>query len=78
MIETFTQNDVLRYLYGETSHLESKKIKNALKWDADLAEFYLMARQQKSEIDNCLLEPSEKVLSAIMEHARHDNLQTVS
>lgn len=78
MIATFTQNDVLRYLYGETSDLESKQIKDALVWDTQLSDFYMEARQQKSKIDNCLLEPSDKSINLIMEYAREENLQVAS
>lgn len=78
MIVTFTRNDVLRYLYGETSDLETQQIKSALLWDEQLADFYLEARIQKSQIDSSLLEPSDSCINLIMEYSSAENLQTVS
>lgn len=78
MTETFTQNDVIRYLYNETSPAEKQQIKSALRWDNDLAEFYHEMRQLTSQMNEIVMEPSQRSVDAIMAHAKHDNLQIVS
>ena len=41
MIQTFTQNDVIRYVYEETSEEENLLIQDALVHDTEMLEFYL-------------------------------------
>ena len=40
MIRTFTQDDVIRYVYHETSEEESQEIEKAMLCDAELQTMY--------------------------------------
>jgi len=57
MTKTFTQNDLIRYIYNETSSLESSEIQHALLCDDSLNEEYKSLSGVVSSLDE-LLEPS--------------------
>ena len=71
MTKTFTQNDLMRYLYHETSEKEAEAIQKALQVDLDLQRRYFQLSEGKSEIDQVRLEPSSKTVLAIMSYARN-------
>lgn len=48
MDKNFTQEDIIRFLYHETTSAESEKIKEAILFDTKLSEKYF---QLKAEID---------------------------
>lgn len=70
MIQTFTQNDLIRFLYHETSEEETREIERAISYDPELAlqleEFKVVAR----ELNENQMEPSASVLQRILEHAK--------
>jgi len=57
MTKTFTQNDLIRFIYDETSHVESTEIQHALLCDYKLQEEYKNLSSTKSMLDE-LMEPS--------------------
>lgn len=54
MIKTFTQNDLIRYIYNETSHEESVAIQQALLCDGDLHEEHKQLRNTVTLLDELL------------------------
>ncbi|RLD25200.1 MAG: hypothetical protein DRI71_00255 [Bacteroidetes bacterium] len=54
MTKTFTQNDLIRYIYNETSHEESSEIQQALLCDGSLQEEYKSLSGVKSMLDELL------------------------
>ena len=54
MIKTFTQNDLIRYIYDETSNAESTEIQQALLCDGSLQEEYKSLSGVKSMLDELL------------------------
>jgi hypothetical protein len=61
MTKTFTQNDLIRYIYDETSNLESKEIQHALLCDDTLQEEYNSLSSTKSMLNELLeTSPSSK------------------
>jgi hypothetical protein len=54
MTKTFTQNDLIRFIYDETSHEESSEIQQALLCDGSLQEEYKSFSGVKSMLDELL------------------------
>jgi len=54
MTKTFTQNDLIRYIYDETSNAESTEIQQALLCDGSLQEEYKSLSGVKSMLDELL------------------------
>jgi hypothetical protein len=70
MIKTFTQNDLIRFLYHETSEEETKEINKALLCDSELQEQYKELSVLRKELDAVRLEPSATSVQNILNYAR--------
>lgn len=70
MIKIFTQNDLIRYLYRETSEKETEEISHALISDPELSEQFNQLRSVTKELDNGLLQPSSSTILNILSHVR--------
>lgn len=70
MIKTFTPNDVIRYIYKETSAEESKLIAYSLLTDTELRTFYEEIIGMKQEISKLIKEPSDKTIGHILTFSR--------
>lgn len=73
MTQTFTstQNDVVRYLYNETSIQENSLVEEALLFDKDLLDFYLDCADLKSGMDSIQLSPSDSAIERILSYSRN-------
>jgi len=76
MTITFTQDDVIRYIYDETSDEENVEIQKALICDAHLQEMYKELSAVKNRLDHSLKQPSDSVIKKIMNYSKSLNLQT--
>lgn len=72
MTQTFTstQNDVVRYLYNETSIQENSLVEEALLFDKDLLDFYLDCADLKTGMDKIQLSPSDSAIERILNYSR--------
>lgn len=72
MTQTFTntQDDVIRYLYNETSNQEDSLIEEALLHDGELLDFYLDCADIKLGLDQIQLSPSNKAIDNILSFSR--------
>lgn len=70
MIKTFTQNDLIRYIYHETTETEEREINKALICDSELQMQYKELVATKLKLDESSLEPSAGVVSNILHYAR--------
>lgn len=72
MIPTFTTqlNDVVRYVYNETSKKENAIIEESLARDVNLLDFYLDSLNIKAEMENIKMIPSEQSISNILAYSR--------
>lgn len=70
MIKTFTQTDLIRYLYRETTEEEEKEIDKALTRDAELMASYHELRALIQELDKAELEPSSSAVLNILSYSR--------
>ena len=68
-MHSITQEDLLLYLYGETSPQQTQEIINALEQDWNLKESYLQLEQTKNELDSFSLSPSEHSVNKILKYA---------
>lgn len=73
MTQTFTstQNDVVRYLYNETSNQENTLVEDALLYDRELLDFYLDCADLKSGMDKIQLSPSDRSIERILNYSKN-------
>ncbi len=75
MTKAFTQNDILRYLYDETSECEKVDIEKELLINSELREFYSDMRDLIAEIANLEIKAPDSVVNSILEFSRLQSLQ---
>ncbi|MEZ4900407.1 MAG: hypothetical protein R2822_00835 [Spirosomataceae bacterium] len=78
MIQLFTPDDVIRYVYEETSEDESTLIEDALVSDQDLLEFYLDALEMKCLMNKIERTPSNRIVSNILAYSQNYSNQSAS
>lgn len=71
MIKTFTQDDVIRYVYHETSESETLEIEQALLCDAKLQEAYKEITGVVNQLDQKMRTPSQLAINNILRHAKN-------
>jgi len=69
MIKTFTQHDLMRRLYQETSAEETKEIDKALLCDSELQRQYKELLAIKKQLEAVSLNPSEGTVQNILNYA---------
>ncbi len=69
MIKTCTQEDVIRYVYAETSPEEECWIEEALLKDQDLLSFYLDSMDLMNGMNRIVKQPSNRVIHNILSYA---------
>jgi hypothetical protein len=74
MITTFTEIDLIRYLYGESSDNEKTDIENALICDPELEEKYSDLTLNTSLLDCLFFDPSEITLEKIFSFSSNFSL----
>ena len=77
MIKTFTQNDLIKYIYHETTEKERKDIEEALLFDNELFESYRKIAEITEELDRIESSPSDKVVNKILNYSKSLNLHSV-
>lgn len=70
MIKTFTQNDVIRYVYNETPEEESELIAYTLLTDSQLQAFYDEMLALKKDLNKTDIGPSERAIQNILAYSR--------
>ena len=70
MIKTFTQDDLIRFLYHETSEEENVELGRALKQDAELALQYKELQGTIKRLDDSMAEPSAASIDAILKYSK--------
>jgi len=73
MIQTFTQHDVIRYVYQETTKAEDLLIQDGLVHDSEMLEFYLDMLDVKAGLDKSYRQPSENSIDNILAYSRYHN-----
>jgi hypothetical protein len=73
MIKTFTQTDLIRYLYQETTEEEKTEIDNALICDNELMAVFKELSTMVQELRGSELEPSAATVQNILAYSRSTN-----
>ena len=73
MIQTFTHDDVIRYVYNETTEEESNSIQDGLVYDPEMLAFYLDVLDVKTGLDKSLREPSQRSIDKVLLYSRNAN-----
>ncbi len=77
MIRTFTQNDLVRYIYKETTPEESSEIEIAMLFDEQLADAYTELFSVVNSLAASTKSPSEKTIDAIISYSKSYHLHSV-
>ncbi len=78
MTKIITHDDVLRYIYKETSDEETIAIKKQLLVKASLMDFYNQAKETIKGIHELMLEPSNNSQKKIMDYSGSFNFEAIS
>ena len=70
MIKTFTQDDVVRYVYEETSAEENVLIEDALMSEPDLMTFFLEALELRALMNKIERQPRTSTVQAILNYSQ--------
>lgn len=71
MIKTFTQDDVIRYVYEETSEEESLLIEDALMSEPDLMTFFLDTLELRALMNRIERQPRQQTLQNVFDYSRN-------
>ena len=77
MTKTFTQDDLVRFIYEDTTKEERIQLQNALVCDAELLECYKRLLEIKNDLDQGLVSPPKSVIDAAFSYSRSLNLHTI-
>lgn len=69
MIKTFTENDLIRYVYGETSENETDEIENAAICDPEMDEELRFIKSICHDLNTLIISPSEKAIKNILNYS---------
>jgi hypothetical protein len=67
---TSTQNEIIRYIYNETSSSENVIIESSLIYDNDLLDFYLDCLELKEEMNQINLSPKTSTVQNILNFSK--------
>lgn len=77
MTITFTHDDLIRYVYNETTTTENREIEEAIAGDAVLMEQLNELQKLKVQMDGSMKAPSEKTINKIIAYSKAFNLHSV-
>ena len=69
MTKTFTQNDLIRFIYQETTKEEAQEISRVLSFDRELQLHYRELLLAKNSVDKAQLDPSPAAVENILLYA---------
>ncbi len=70
MIKTFTQDDVVRYVYEETSPEENVLIEDAMMSEPELMTFFLEALELRALMNKIERQPRESTVQTILNYSK--------
>ncbi len=77
MTKTFTQDDVIRYLYNEVDESEQQQIQNTLLCNQELLNFYREAKDVQEDLNKVSYAPSDRSVQNVLDYSISFNLHTV-
>ena len=70
MIKTFTQDDLVRYIYQETTKEENIEIEQAMLFDEALADEYAELSSVVMSLNGVQKEPSQSLVDRILNYSQ--------
>jgi hypothetical protein len=70
MTKTFTYDDVVRYIYSETTEVENDLIVEALALDDDLMSFYIDSLEIKTQMNKIVRTPQEQTIGKVLNYSQ--------
>ena len=70
MIKTFTQNELIRYIYQETTKEENTEIETALIFDDSLSNDLIELKQTVLALDDVEKSPSKFCIEKILDYSK--------
>jgi hypothetical protein len=77
MTKTFTQNDLIRYIYQDNNEQEQRDLEEALLIDNDLFDAYREIAEITEELNRIDLCPSDEMINKILNYSKSLNLHSV-
>ena len=77
MAKTFTQDDLVRFIYRGTTDEENAQLQNALVCDAELLDRYKRLLEVKIDLDQGMIDPPKRVVDAALSYSRSLNLHPI-
>lgn len=77
MIKTFTQDDLIRYIYQETTAEESIEIETALIFDEALSDSYNELSKTVDLLKQVQVKPSEGTVDRILSYSKSYDLHAL-
>ena len=74
MIQTFTQLDLIRFIYNETTTEQHREIELALLCDNELMEAYKSLKSTVSTLNEVTYNPSNSTIETILNYSKSTNL----
>jgi hypothetical protein len=75
MTKTFTYDDVVRYLYAETTENENDLIVEALALDDDLMNFYIDSLEIQNQMNKIIRTPSDMSVAEVIKYSQQFSLK---
>lgn len=75
MIKTFTQHELIQYVYNELTPRKTQELEAALQFDCALAEACSELLLTKEQLNATRLAPSQKSVQAILTYSKTLSLQ---
>ena len=77
MIKTFTQDDLIRYIYQQTTPEETIQMKTALTFDESLSECYHELSKTAELLRRVSFKPSENCIDKILSYSKSYDLHAL-
>ncbi|MEQ8470324.1 MAG: hypothetical protein RIC35_04025 [Marinoscillum sp.] len=77
MTKTFTENDLVRFLYDELNKIEKEALESALLTDLDLQSELENLRSVMKDLDKVSYSPSQRSVNKILEFSKGYHKQSV-
>lgn len=77
MTKTFTQDDLVRFIYQDTTEEENTELKSALVCDTELMDCYKKLLEIKQDLDGAFIEPPKTVIDTVLSYSKSLNLHPI-
>jgi hypothetical protein len=78
MIKTFTHDDVIRYIFDETTSEEKRGIERQFLFDAQLLDYYKEVRALVQDMDKVDDAPSDHSVQKILSYSQFAGIPSLS